>query len=387
MPEISVILGYRNRDTERVERCLDYFKAQTYKDFELIFVDYGSSEEYQNLIKPLVEKYNFTRYVFNNTLGMPWNRSHSLNTGARVANGEYLLFGDVDVLYYKNFLETLIQYKDEKLQIYNTMNLLPEGFSDWDNLENKPLNFTNHGTDAKGPAFFVKKEYFEQVGGFDEFYCFWGQEDEDLYQRLLKVGIRDLWLIKQTSPMYHQWHEIVSDQKKGFFPEKWWDDMNIYYSLNLHKVERNNCSWGNILTLENRKTLTSGKFATMDIPFGSSYIRGKVVRDVIEALLDINDDTVLRLNIPKIIPPQKSSKDLFLENCLNKINPLLKKYNFSEIEIKKQEISRERDFYPEVDMMYLLWYLIQKEKLVSDYCIEYNQENITVKLLRKSQNV
>ena len=97
--KVSVVIVYKNRDTKRVKNTLDSIKNQTLDGIEVIFIDYGSDEIYQQAIQPLVESYSFAKYYFNDTRGMPWNRSHALNTGIKLAAADYVLLGDIDWVY------------------------------------------------------------------------------------------------------------------------------------------------------------------------------------------------------------------------------------------------------------------------------------------------
>ena len=380
MSKISIILGYRNRDKNRVKRCLEFISKQTYKNFEVIFVDYGSDEEYQSQIKPLVESFDFCHYVYNNTIGMPWNRSHSLNTGIRFSTGEYLLFGDVDILYPDNFLETLITETKENTHIYNSMYLLPEAFSEWEMLKNQPIDFYNTGKTAKGPAFYIKKEYMEKIGGFDEFYCFWGAEDRDLCTRLSRLGLKEKWLTNKT-PMYHQWHPIASNTKENFFPEKWWDDMNIYYALNTESIERNETEWGKVFSVDNRPVLNRLNQKEMSVLFeGNSYDKSNCYINIIDEIKKLKKDEKFVLTIEKA----DSTKPVNLKKYLKLINKIAKKlFKTSGNDFDFTAINRDEKFLPEKDLFYLIWVLIRREKIIEDYFIRDEQKNLIIELVKK----
>lgn len=105
----------------------------------------------------------------------------------------------------------------------------------------------------------------EAIGGYDQFYNFGGVEDRDMASRLQKKGINEHWLKLGQAPLYHQWHPIVTNEKEGFFPDKWWDDMNIYFQLNIDRIKRNDDNWGKFIYLEDRPVLNSiGKNFELD---------------------------------------------------------------------------------------------------------------------------
>jgi hypothetical protein len=47
----------------------------------------------------------------------------------------------------------------------------------------------------------------EQIGGLDERFAYWGQEDHDFSERLARLGLRELELANLYC--YHQWHPHV----------------------------------------------------------------------------------------------------------------------------------------------------------------------------------
>ena len=52
---ISIVVGYRNREIERVKRSLDSLLQQKYVDFEMIFIDYGSDHSISKDIEQLLK--------------------------------------------------------------------------------------------------------------------------------------------------------------------------------------------------------------------------------------------------------------------------------------------------------------------------------------------
>ena len=91
MPEISVIVPTYNY-AHFIGDCLDSIFAQTYKDFEVIVIDDGSTDDTARVL----EKYKGEiRYIYQENKGLPAAR----NTGIKAAQGEYLAFLDSDDLW------------------------------------------------------------------------------------------------------------------------------------------------------------------------------------------------------------------------------------------------------------------------------------------------
>lgn len=101
MPEISVIIPCYNV-SEYIEECLDSFMDQTYKDFEIICVDDGSTDDTAEKIAAYMEKDSRISLIrqSNQYAGV------ARNNGMKYATGEYLLFFDGD-----DFCERDMLYK------------------------------------------------------------------------------------------------------------------------------------------------------------------------------------------------------------------------------------------------------------------------------------
>lgn len=249
---LSVIFAYRNRKITRLKRCLDSLAQQTFKGFEVIFVDYGSQSKQAKQAKILVESYTFCRYIYSDTRGWPWNRSRALNTGAKLAKGSYLVTTDVDMIYPKDFLATFVENLHPKKALYVFHHLLPKRFKDWSNVE----KYTNYpiAKNAFGACHCIKKSIFEELGGFDEFYCFWGVEDRDLKEREMAYGLSIEFLNGKTN-MFHQWHATVNYSTIGFLPQGLWQRMESHFHNHKSILQRNPDGWGQIYKTKDRSLL------------------------------------------------------------------------------------------------------------------------------------
>ncbi len=67
MPHFSIITAFRNRDAERVKNSLNSLAAQQYTDFELKFIDYGSSPEVSAENKAIGRKLLLPQHINNDT--------------------------------------------------------------------------------------------------------------------------------------------------------------------------------------------------------------------------------------------------------------------------------------------------------------------------------
>lgn len=200
---VSIIIGYRNRETPRIQRCLESLSLQSSKDFELIFVDYGSDDAMAAAASILVRSFSFAQYIFNDTRGMYWNRSHALNSGIHYASGEIILFADIDLVFEPDFISKLSALNFQ--QVFYTFNCyyLPEGYE----ISGKTKQeMAARAVENYVGLFAIAKDYIAAINGFDEYYMVWGIEDFDIYDRLEKAGYNRVGLTAAAFASYHQWH-------------------------------------------------------------------------------------------------------------------------------------------------------------------------------------
>jgi glycosyltransferase involved in cell wall biosynthesis len=378
---VSVIFAYRNRELMRVKRCLDSLLNQTFKDFEVIFIDYGSSDSYAKEIMPLVKSYSFAKYYYSHTVGYPWNRSNALNTGIRLSDSEYILFGDIDLIYSPNVVRELVQKARKDSVVFTSIYYLSKSFNKWDCLLHINTSlFNDSGDEPIGAVYFIHKEILYDIQGFDEYYALWGVEDRDLHHRVKSLGISSIRVDARKCPIYHQWHPIVSDRKKNFFPEKWWDDMNIHYAINEHIVKRNQGDWGKLIEKSDRPVLQA-KEVVFDILFdyAKSYQKPELYSRILESLSQLNPNECLKIEIR-----QNNTPNIFL-HFIHYLNMFFRIIRFPLGIDYIMNVEREKFFYPQLDIIYTIWQLIKKYRIIKDYYIQNEANKISIKLMIKEE--
>jgi glycosyltransferase involved in cell wall biosynthesis len=202
-PFFSVIIGYRDRDVDRVRRCLNSLFQQTGCSFEIIFIDYGSRRNWAEKVREVIAEFPDVRFFRTETQGHPWNRSKALNIGLRQAKGRFVATTDIDLIFPPLFLETIHSQVTADRAIQCPPFLLPEGFSDWDTLTGASSVFPI-GDNYLGAFQCVERDRAIQVGGFNENYEFWGLEDQDFQLRLENIGAKPKLACGIRA--FHQWH-------------------------------------------------------------------------------------------------------------------------------------------------------------------------------------
>lgn len=178
----SVIIPTYNRSKE-IQRALDSLVAQTYKQFEVIVCDDGSTENISEVVENFNSRLNLKFIRLDKPSGGP---AKPRNKAAELASFEWLCFLDSDDWWYPNKLESLLPYLSSSDLIHHNLDLF---------VNNVPQNKIITGRSLKFPAFVdlminhngilnsgasVRKNIFMECEGFSEI----GLEDYDLWLKI-----------------------------------------------------------------------------------------------------------------------------------------------------------------------------------------------------------
>lgn len=99
-PFFSVVIPTYNRAKSIVE-AVESVLAQTFKSFELIVIDDGSTDKTAELLRPIEIRDKRLRYIYQENA----ERSAARNHGISKSNGQYICFLDSDDIYLPEHLE------------------------------------------------------------------------------------------------------------------------------------------------------------------------------------------------------------------------------------------------------------------------------------------
>ncbi|QNK78895.1 glycosyltransferase family 2 protein [Winogradskyella sp. PAMC22761] len=111
LPKITVIIATYNK-IDWLEKVLYGYSVQTYKDFDIIIADDGSTNETKVLIDKFKENYpvNIT-HAWHEDKG--YRRQKILNEAIVMAKNEYILFTDGDCIPREDFVETHAKFAEK----------------------------------------------------------------------------------------------------------------------------------------------------------------------------------------------------------------------------------------------------------------------------------
>lgn len=188
MPQVSIVLPTYNR-AYIIKRALQSILAQTYQDFELLVIDDGSTDN----TREVVESFKDPRIHFIQCSHQ--GGAAARNTGIREAKGAYIAFQDSDDEWLPSKLEkqvTLLSKASFDIGVvytgcYKTSKSGEKIYIPSDEIKQKEGNVYKEmliGNFVTNQVALVRKECFEQLGGYDE--SLPGMHELDLWLRISK---------------------------------------------------------------------------------------------------------------------------------------------------------------------------------------------------------
>ena len=234
-PEISVVvLNYNNKKV--IERCVRTLLAHNKRySYEVIVVDNGSSDGSYELLE---QKYGKKIKLIRNEVN---GCSSGRNLGVKYARGEYILFLDSDQWVVSDYwLDSALALLENNVTIgavaWNA-GWFEKGktygpivdYSPNRAIENANIWFRTDIAYLATSGFLMKKDLFEKVEGFDEFYdptCF---EDTDISLKIRNEGYEIAYcpymaimhLPHQTTQSGSEKHTQLMERNGEYFWNKW----------------------------------------------------------------------------------------------------------------------------------------------------------------------
>ncbi len=215
-PQVSVVICAYNA-APYIGATLESVFAQTYRDYEIIVVNDGSTDDTEQVLAPY---FNRILYVRQDNAGPGAAR----NTALRCALGRYIALLDSDDQWLPHYLETMLTQMKAAPEIDVLYpNAILFGTPQWDGKlfqdvcpSSAPVTlekFLTRECNVFISAVF-KRDILDVVGMFDESLC--GSEDFDLWLRMLQQGYRFAFL---TEPLarYRKRADSLSSSSTRYF--------------------------------------------------------------------------------------------------------------------------------------------------------------------------
>ena len=129
MVKYSFIVAVYNI-SKYINRCMDSLLNQTIKDYEIIVVNDGSTDDSLEKIR----KYEQVIKIVNKENG---GLASARNKGMEVATGEYCVFIDGDDFVKRDYLEIF----DKKIAKNNTLDIVMGGYTSLNNNKEKKVEY------------------------------------------------------------------------------------------------------------------------------------------------------------------------------------------------------------------------------------------------------
>lgn len=187
MPTVSVIIPTFNTALYLCS-AIESVLSQTYKDYELIIIDDGSTDDTAHIVRPYQS--DKVRYYFQVNRGV----NSARNTGIQNANGQLIALLDADDTWHPSKLERQVQYMMNNPQIVLSSCALtlvdennrcikivhPETYDKSDKVVHELYirNIIYGGSSCV----IIRKDCLNTVGCFDE--VLHGAEDQDMWLRI-----------------------------------------------------------------------------------------------------------------------------------------------------------------------------------------------------------
>lgn len=210
---ISVIVPVYNVETY-LEECLDSIQNQTYTDFEVLLVNDGSTDG----SKAICEHYCQTDKRFRLMNQTNQGLSAARNKGVEISTGEYIVFVDSDDVIKINYLEKLMQYMTEDVDIVECiftvkkMEFLDENIETttiiFEGDSNEAVKFfPNHTLNVNAVTKLYRREIVEAVPYidgviFEDVYCGIGMLK--YIRKIIKIDYKGYYYRQRQASIMHR---------------------------------------------------------------------------------------------------------------------------------------------------------------------------------------
>jgi len=221
---VSVVIPAFNCE-KTISKTIQSVLVQSYGNLEIIIVDDGSTDSTAKIISG----FKSVRYFYQKNSGPASAR----NAGAMKSKGGIVFFTDSDCIAHADWIETAMKcFNDEvavvagSYGIANQESLLADCI--FEEIKFRHTKLMPRFPKAFGSYNFgVKKNVFDEVGGFNSGYSSASGEDNDLSYKILKAGYKILFEKNALVDHYHPnkfWKYMKEQFRHGYWRVKMYAD-------------------------------------------------------------------------------------------------------------------------------------------------------------------
>lgn len=211
-PFFSIVIPTFNR-AEKLGRALESVERQTFRDFEVLVCDDGSSDGSKDVVASF-EKRLTVRYLWEENWGGP---ARPRNRGVNAARGEWICFLDADDWWYPGKLETVARSIERSDVIYHELDPIPAKgwlmsrlFRSRQLTENAFVDLMLGTNTIKTSSAAARKRIIEEAGGFTEERTLIAAEDFDLWLKIARRTSRFTY-IPDVLGAYEQGQDSITE--------------------------------------------------------------------------------------------------------------------------------------------------------------------------------
>lgn len=289
-PKLSVVLSVYNGE-QYIKESVDSLLAQSFKDFELIVIDDGSTDDTDKILKsyqdPRIKIYD------QSNKGLV----KSLNLGVELSGGEYIARQDADDRSEPERFEkqmAFLEANPKVVLIGSSMSVM--GTDSKIKHEHRVLlndpelkqELLVRSPFAHGSVVF-RKAAFDKAGGYKQ--DDWPAEDYGLWLRMASEGLfanidEPLYVYRETADSISSKNLELQEQKKHIIQKKAWLMRRSLQSKKIDTSGYANLEMGQLRIERIEQNMQAGSPASPDITIAiPTYRREAVLINTIEALL------------------------------------------------------------------------------------------------------
>jgi glycosyltransferase involved in cell wall biosynthesis len=169
-PLVSVIIPSYNA-AGFISETLDSALAQTYKNFEILVIDDGSTDNTKEVLEPYIKRGQI-RYIYQDNS----RQAVARNNGMQQAKGELLAFLDADDIWLPNKLELQVPlFKDKEVGLVYGNAVFWDGKKEWPHAHEKEFKrgcifkkLMTYGNFIWASTVLIRRECADRAGLFEE---------------------------------------------------------------------------------------------------------------------------------------------------------------------------------------------------------------------------